>query len=38
VEVDIDESTNCRYLLVAEFDNDNKTVAIIMKNPSKANK
>lgn len=38
VEVDIDELTNSRYLLVAEFDNDNKeAVAIIMKNPSKAN-
>jgi hypothetical protein len=39
VEVDIDESINSRYLLVAEFDNDNiEAVAIIMKNPSKANK
>lgn len=39
VEVEIDDSTNSRYLLEVDLDNNNEeAVAVIMKNPSKANK
>ncbi|TXR78300.1 DUF1643 domain-containing protein [Bacillus sp. BF9-10] len=35
----IDRTTNSRYVLVVKLNNDNKeAVAVIMKNPSKANK